>query len=104
MNKTKNAAKERKPNRRRADWGLFLRLCKEGKPNQQIAKKLGWKTDPKSEDQFKRVRAAKSLARTKGIRVDGKMVFLRDAKLKGEKPKPAKKKKAKVRSAAAQPI
>lgn len=97
MNKTKTSTTKKHQKRQKTDWSLFFKLCKEGKSNEEIAAKLGWKLDPKSTDPTKRVRAAKSLARTKGIRVDGKLVRLHDSKLKGvAKPKVAKvaKKKA----------
>ena len=103
MNKNK-AATAKQQSRQRTDWSLFFRLCKQGKTNAEIAKKLGWKVDSKSEDPFKRVRAAKSLARTRGIKVDGKLTFLKDAKLKGaEKPKTTKTKKTKPKVAVSQP-
>ena len=87
MKKAKKST-SKKQKRQKTDWNLFFRLCRENKSNEQIAKALGWKTDPKSADPYKRVRAAKSLARTKGIKIDGKLVRLHDAKLKGaEKPK-----------------
>src|SRR3954468_15260412 len=98
MKKAKKAAREEKQGRQRTNWALFLRLCKEGKTNHQIAEKLGWETNPKSEDRWKRVRAAKSLARTKGIRVDGKVVFLRDVKLKGAEKAKAEKTKNKAKA------
>ena len=102
MSKAKKSAK--KHSRQRSDWPLFFKHCNQGKDNEQIAKALGWKIDPKSADPFKRVRAAKSLARTKGFKVDGKLVRLYDRKLKGvEKPKAVVKKRA-VRKPKAKPI
>ena len=99
MKKSKKSATTKKTKRQRTDWALFFRLCKEGKDNEHIAKALGWHIDPKSADPYKRVRAAKSLARAKGIKVAGKLVRLHDTKLRGtEKPKAARKKKATSKS------
>src|SRR5689334_19948138 len=103
MKKTKKATTQKQRGRRRTDWALFLRLCNEGRTNEQIAERMGWPVSPKSKDAFKRVRAAKSLARTRGVKIAGKLVFLRDAKLKGvQKPRPAKTKKAKTKASALQ--
>jgi hypothetical protein len=95
MKKSKKSATQKKEKRQKTNWPLFFRLCNQGKDNEDIAKALGWHVDPKSADPYKRVRAAKSLARTKGIKVAGKLVRLHDRKLKGaEKPKTDAKKKA----------
>jgi len=95
MKKSKKSATQKKVERQRTDWALFFKLCNQGKDNEHIAKALGCHIDPKSADPYKRVRAAKSLARTKGITVAGKLVRLHDTKLKGSvKPKTALKKKA----------
>lgn len=97
MSKAKKAVNHRK-NRQKTDWVLFFRLCKQGKSNEDIAKAMGWHVDRKAGDRFKRVRAAKSVARTKGIRVHGKLVRLRDRKLKGtDKWKLSRKKKVNSR-------
>src|SRR5437868_14360984 len=85
--KTKSA-KAKEATRKHTDWAKFFSLCKAGKSNAEIAKALGWRIHPKSADPMKRVRAAKSLARTQGIVVDGKRQFLRDREAK---PKPDEK-------------
>ena len=104
MKKTKKAATQKKQGRQRTDWMLFLRLCKEGRTNEQIAKRMAWPVSAKSKDAFKRVRAAKSLARTRGVKVAGRVLFLRDRRLKGvDRPKPAKTKQTKTKAAGPQP-
>lgn len=102
MSKSKKSEKKHK--RQKTNWALFFRLCKEGRSNEQIAKAVGWPIDPKSADPYKRVRASKSIARTAGIKVDGKLVRLHDRKPKGlQKPKSSATKKTKPKPAVAPP-
>jgi len=73
--------------RQKTNNALFLRLCREGKEDAEILKRMSWKvrTAKSKKDPTKRVRAYRWTAIHKGLVVNGKRVFLKVGEESGAK-------------------